>query len=187
MQSKKTIKSNWKRNWQAKLTNKEKSACRKIEKAEKTKNQKGLTTLEITKLLSNTRHFLGVYAEDELMSLTIGSYPTFLVVNIDKISQPGSHWLAIGIFKRSIEIFDSVGFKIFLWSRVPCGLLTFLHKLSIGRTIRVSNRLQSRRSHLCGFYAMYYILARNCMSFTDLCKIFSSNFIRNDQNIKNVF
>ena len=177
-------KSGWKR----KLTKQEKANSRQTRKAiEKEKNQKGLTTDSISRLLSGTRNFIGVYAEDELKNLVITSFPSFLICNIDLSSQPGSHWIALGIFRNTIEIFDSSGFKIFLWSRVPCHLLNFIHKLSLTRQILVSKRLQSKKSTLCGFYCVLYILARNCITLHQIHSLFSKRLAQNDLIIKRIF
>ena len=181
-------RSQTKSNWKRKLTKQEKANSRQTRKAiEKEKNQKGLTTDSISRLLSGTRYFIGVYAEDELKNLIITSFPSFLICNIDLSSQPGSHWIALGIFRNTIEIFDSSGFKIFLWSRVPCHLLNFIHKLSLTRQILVSKRLQSKKSTLCGFYCIFYILARNCITLNQLQSFFSAKLVRNDLVIKHLF
>ena len=177
-------KSNWKR----KLTKQEKANCRQAAKEiQKTKNQKGLTTLVLSQILSRTRNFIGVYAEDELKYLNITSFPSFLVCNIETSSEPGSHWIALGIFRHSLEIFDSTGFKLFLWSRVPCNMLNFIHKLSLTRKVVVSHRIQSRKSTLCGFYCILYVLARNCTTLSQINKLFSKRLAQNDLIIKNIF
>ena len=174
--------------WKWKLTKQEKANCRQAAKEiQKAKNQKGLTTLVLSHILTRTRNFIGVYAEDELKYLKVTSFPSFLVCNIDKSSEPGSHWIALGIFRHSLEIFDSTGFKIFLWSRVPCHLLNFIHKLSLTRKVFVSNRLQSIKSTLCGFYCILYILARNCITLRQIHSLFSKRLAQNDSIIKKIF
>ena len=174
--------------WKRKLTKQEKINCRQAAKEiQKTENQKGLTTETLARLLSGTRNFIGVYAEDELNTLIITSFPSFLICNIDSSSQPGSHWIALGIFRHTIEIFDSSGFKIFLWSRVPCHLLNFIHKLSLTRQVLVSNRLQSMKSTLCGFFSVFYVLARNCITLSQINTLFTKRLAQNDLIIKNIF
>ena len=174
--------------WKRKLTKQEKANCRQAAKEiQKIKNQKGLTTLVLSQILTRTRNFIGVYAENELKYLTVTSFPSFIVCNIDKSSEPGSHWIALGIFRHSLEVFDSSGFKIFLWSRVPCNLLNFIHKLSLTRKVIVSNRLQSIKSTLCGFYCILYILARNCITLRQINSLFSKRLAQNDLVIKNIF
>ena len=93
-----------------------------------------------------------------------------MIVNVDSTEMNGSHWLAIGIFRETIEIFDPLGFTIFNWARVPCDLLDFLHRMSLSREVKVSPRIQSNASSYCGFYCIFYIILRR---FTVLRKIVS--------------
>ena len=95
----------------------------------------------------------------------ISSYPAFFIVNLDSRELPGSHWIAIGLFKHKLEIFDSLGFKLFDWPRVPCNLLNFLLKFSIGRKVHISDQMQSLESNYCAFYCLFYVIFRNIASF----------------------
>lgn len=173
--------------WQRNLSKQAKSVYSIIKKEIKKEKNQGLKTSHLTRLMTKSPHFVGVFAENELNGLTINSFPSFLICNIDKSSQPGSHWMAVGIFKKRIEIFDPAGFRIFLWPRIPCHLLTFIHNLSVSRTVHVSKRIQSSKSSLCGYFAMFYILARNTLSFTQIQKLFTSRLARNDLAIKLLF
>ena len=175
-------------NWKRKLTKKEKTIGHQIGiEIQKKKNQKGLRASKIIKLLSSLPNFIGVYAEDELKTITISSFPSLLICNTDTLSLPGSHWIAIGVFKNTVEIFDPGGFRLFLLPRIPCHLLTFIHKLSVTRTIRISNLIQSDSSALCGFYCMFYVLARTSLSFKKIQSFFSSRLARNDSILKSLF
>ena len=151
---------------------------KEIIKKQKTKS--AITDQKITNLLKCTPNFIGCYAENELFDLTIQSYPCFIIVNIDSNDLPGSHWLALGLFKDRFEIVDPLGFTIFNWQRVPCGLLNFCHRFSVGRKIFVSKRVQAPESTLCGFYCMYYILYRSLFSFNFIFNKFSSYLKNND-------
>ena len=102
-----------------------------------------MTGQYITTSLKCTPNFIGCFAQDELENLTITSFPSFLIVNIDSSESQGSHWIAIGIFTERIEIFDSLGFDIFNWTQVPCTLLTFLHRLSVSRRVFTVPRVQT--------------------------------------------
>ena len=181
-------KQKGKPNWKRKLTKQEKTNCEKIKtKIQKKKNQKTLTTSLLLELLQSTRNFIGVYAEDELKSITISSFPSLLVCNTDSHSLPGSHWIALGVFRDTVEIFDPSGFRLFLLPRIPCHLLNFIHKLSVTRTVRISNRVQSNSSTMCGFYCMFYVLARNSLSLKKIQSFFSSRLARNDSILKTLF
>ena len=142
----------------------------------------------ITQSLKCSPNFIGCYAEDQLENLSLTSFPCFLIVNIDSSNMPGSHWVAIGIFPEGIEIFDSLGFDIFNWSRVPCSLLTFLHNISRSRRVFVSPRLQPDDSNICGFYCIYYIIRRAFSPFAYLTDCFDlSNLKLNDSKLLQFF
>ena len=174
-------------NWKRKLTQQEKAVCRKTKTQikEKQKTKQGLTSDEITATMAGVNHFLGCYAEDQLLNITFTSFPCFLIVNIDSSDLPGSHWITVRLDRKSIEIFDPAGFEIFNWPRIPCTLLTFIHKLTVSRQISLSTRLQSPKSHLCGFYCIFYILYRNHHTLSQLSSLFTTNLARNDRRLKN--
>ena len=155
-------------------------------KKEITKN-KSLTTKKILTLLNSFDNFAGCMAEDETQFLRVQSFPSFYIINIDKSILKGSHWIAIGIFQEQIEIFDTLGFRIFNWQHVPCTLLKFLHKLSVTRKVVVSKRIQSQNSNLCGFYCIFYILLRPSKSLNSIQSFFSTNFSTNDLKLINYF
>ena len=92
-------------------------------------NQKGTSNSTINSLLHCVPNFIGCFAEDELSTMMFNSFPCFLIVNIDSSKMIGSHWLALGIFRNRIEIFDPLGFNFFNWSRVPWSMLKLLHRL----------------------------------------------------------
>ena len=174
-------KSNWKRN----LTRREIETCRKIKiKAiEKKKTQTGVSTDEILQLMSGTRNFLGCFAENDLSSIRLSSFPSFMIVNIDSSNLPGSHWLALVIDRKSVEVFDSLGFNLFHLPRIPCHLLSFIHRLTQSRKLLVSHKLQPNKSYLCGFYSMFFVLSRQHHSFSEITKFFTNNLTRNDRRL----
>ena len=155
---------------------------------EKTKT--GLTAQFITRSLKCLPNFIGCFAENQLSTLVITQFPTFLIANVDSFNMKGSHWLAFGIFDTSIEIFDPLGFTIFNWNRVPCGLLRFLHRMSVTRKVKISPRIQPSNSHLCGFYCIFYLVLRSFASIRTIHSYFSqlnSRLSRNDTLLYNFF
>ena len=185
MSKEKTSKRFWK---SAKL---EKSNCFKtrdkvkIKKALKTKT--GLNSDLILHLLKCSPHFIGCFAENEIKSLHFGSLPCYLIVNLDSTYMKGSHWISIGIFKTKVEIFDSLGFDIFNWPRIPCSLMRFLQQAAVSKRVRISKRLQPDSSALCGLYSIFYVLFRHYFSFQYLQNVFSSELSRNDSLLLNLF
>ena len=156
---------------------------KETQKAFKTKTP--ISADKISRLLRCRPNFIGCYAEDEIASLTIYSYPCYVIVNTDSQEMKGSHWIALGIYRSKIEIIDPLGFKIFKWSRIPCGLLKFLHLMSQTKTISVLKAIQSDSSILCGYFCILYIVQRyNVKKFQ---RQFSSNLARNDTILMKLF
>ena len=175
----------WKLAKQA-TTNCNKNFAKEI-KEFKTKKQ-GVTGQYINTALKDSANFIGCFAEDELENLAVTSFPSFFIVNIDSTDLSGSHWIAIGIFKETIEIYDSLGFDIFNWARVPCSLLNFLHRLSVTRRVLTAPRIQADTSFLCAFYAIYYILLRNFLPFEKTFECFcKTRFNLNDSILLRFF
>ena len=151
---------------------------REIEKAKK----EGITNIFLNQSLTCLPNFLGCFPEDQINNLTINQFPSFLIANIDSHDMQGSHWLAIGIFKYSIEIFDPLGFKIFNWKRIPCGLLSFLHRMSVTRRVQVAQRVQPDNSHLCGPYCIFYLVLRSITSLRTISSFFYLRYSKLHQN-----
>ena len=94
--------------------------------------------------------FQGVYAADKIPPLRMGSA---IIVNTDKSTEPGMHWLALYQDREALEFFDSYGqspdfygfsFTNVKWNNIP---------------------LQSITSNVCGAYCIYYILKR-CQGYS---------------------
>ena len=142
--------------------------------------QKGLTDCDLISFLTCAPHFIGCYSDDEIAKLVLKP-PCFLIVNLDISTKPGSHWLALGVFPKKIEVFDPLGFDIFSWPTLPHGLLSFLHKISFRKKIKVIPRLQSKKSTLCGLFCVFYIMLRTKFSLKTIIGYFSSSLISNDR------
>ena len=155
-----------------------------IKKAQKTKT--GISRLGLLKNLGLTPNFIGVYAENELKTLSINTFPCFLIINLDPSHMQGSHWLALRICRTSLEIFDPLGFQILSWPRIPCNLLNFLRRWSCRRETFISPVIQSQKSVLCGYFCLTFILCRQVVSFKKFLKIFKAPK-QNDQLLINLF
>ena len=156
----------------------------KITKKYKTK--KGTSSATINTLLKCIPNFIGCYAENQVSKIAFKSFPCYLIVNIDSSQLPGSHWLALGVYRNRIEIFDPLGFSFFNWSRIPCDLLKLLHRLSNRRRILISKRIQPDNSILCAFYCIYYCIFRRTVPFSKLCRPFK-RLKDNDETLINLF
>ena len=163
------------------------SFARKIEKIQKEKIM--VSADFITASLSEcSKNFLGCFAEDQLKNLSLTSFPCFLIVNIDSSNMGGSHWIGLGIFKDTLEIFDPLGFNILNWPRIPTGLLDFLHNFSRSRKVKILPRIQSDSSMLCGIFSIYYVIRRKTATFDTCLSCFNfENFVVNDGVVCNFF
>ena len=174
-----------------KLTKLEKNNCgqgrfkKEVQKA--IKKKKGLNGNHITQALKCSPHFVGCFAENEVKSISFGSLPCFIIVNLDSSYMPGSHWIALGFFKNRVEIFDSLGFDIFNWPRVPCSLMKLLQRFAVSKRVRISKRLQSNSSFLCGLYSVFYVKYRPYFPLKHLQSLFSSHLSRNDSLLLKFF
>lgn len=108
--------------------------------------------------------------------------PTYLISNLDKDIEPGSHWIAMHIDRNGVgQYFDSYG-------RPPTGY----HRGFLNRNARQWDfnryRLQHDLTSVCGEYSLtylYYKFYGNTMM--DFIKFFSINKISNDIFIYKLF
>ena len=147
----------------------------------------GLTGSDLNSALNCFPNFLGCVPEDKLDELVFGSLPCFIIVNIDSGNMPASHWIALGLFKESVEIFDPLGFDIFNWNRVPCSLLNFVHRLSVTRKLKIAHRIQSDSSTLCGHFCLFYIFMRKHTNMKSIMNYFGSKFSCKDSILLKFF
>ena len=151
------------------------------------KIKKGLSSTKINCILAGAGHFLGCYADDELRHLAVQSFPAFIIVNLDKSSGIGSHWICLRIDRKTIEIFDPLGFNTKLWPHKPFYLLNFLHNFTFTRKLVFSVQIQPVTSFLCGFYCVYFILMRDKLSLKSIQRKFSRKLYKNDSILHYLF
>jgi hypothetical protein len=145
------------------------------------KTKEGLNTPFLWHILKGQPNFIGVIPQDYLCTLSILSYPVTLIVNLDLSTQTGSHWIGLSITSTQIEIYDSLAMNSKFWIHRPKFLLSFLKKFSASHKIFVTPQLQSPISYTCGFYCIFFLLARRFFTFKTCVRTFSANFIRNDE------
>ena len=173
------------------IHNKEKTSSvnrSKIKKAFKKeeKTKEGLDCCQINSLLQNVPNFYGCFSYDQICNILIDSLPLKFIVNLDNSSHNGSHWLAIRVDKRSVEIFDPLGFKLDKWPIIPYSLIDFIKNISHRRKLLISREIQPKDSSLCGFYCVFYFLSREISSFYSIVNCFSSDLSKNDRILKNL-
>lgn len=153
---------------------------------EKTKNEgQGLSSKKIKKILNCCKSFAGCYASDELQSLSLSSFPIYLIINTDIRGNRGKHWITIRISQKSVELFDSLG--LLYQNRLPIAILAFIQRFSVSRQFIFNKPIQSRKSILCGFYSMFYVFLRQHCSLQIIESFFGNNLSKNDDIIKSFF
>lgn len=164
---------------------------KEIKKAikQENKDKKGLNSCFINCMLYNVPNFIGCFSQDQLQTLVIRSLPVSLIVNLDTSSSSGSHWIALRIAKKTLEIFDPLGFNVSKWpGKIPYFLFQFLHKFSVHRRVLISREIQPDNSTLCGFYCIFFLYYRLTHTFHDCTKPFSRKQLRkNDIILQNLF
>jgi hypothetical protein len=111
-------------------------------------------------------------------------FPSAYVINTDKSSEPGEHWLAI--------FYDSDGFCTFFdsFARSPSvfSLDEFLNKTANGW--RSNNmQLQDMNTATCGYYCVYFVLLMSRgLCLEDILLLFDEkNLFYNDFRISRLF
>ena len=155
-----------------------------IRKASST--SQGIDSYFLENHLCKYSNFLGCFAQDELCNLYIKSFPIFLIVNFDFSYSKGTHWVALRIDNKNLEIWDPLGFNTVRWPSFPFLLLDFIHKYSQKRKILLCDEIQPNNSTLCGFYCIFFIMYRSCNTFSN-CKNYFSARDNNDLILTNFF
>ena len=145
------------------------------------KEKAGLSCCKINYFLKNVPNYHGCYSPDQLDHLLIESLPIKFILNLDFSNKEGSHWIAVRIDKRSIELFDSLGFRLDKWPSVPNNFFIFLQKMIHNRKLYTSRELQPSDSTLCGFYCIFYFLFREKLPFRKIVNFFSYSLRKNDK------
>jgi hypothetical protein len=103
--------------------------------------------------------FIGVFARDKLpLTRQNGAY----VINFDKDSQPGSHWVAVYVNGMNIEYFDSFGRKPYHYDI----------KQFLGSNYSYNSvSLQPVLSKCCGFFCVYFLVKRQWLSANQIISL----------------
>ena len=103
------------------------------------------------------------------------------VINLDKYSDIGTHWIALYIKNNNIAYFDGFGVE-----HIPKEIKAFIKYRSIKANIL---RIQTYDSIMCGYFSIRFInFMLRGKTLTEFTNLFSSNdFKRNDNIILNYF
>lgn len=119
-----------------------------------------MNTLQIDNALRRNKvtrqSYMGCYASNKLPKCK--KFPCSLVANTDEASEPGTHWIAIYAPNRlHVRYFDSLD-----GDEVP-NIHAYLTANFVNVT-RQKFRVQSPRSTVCGYYAIYFIYM-SCLNY----------------------
>lgn len=146
-----------------------------------------MDTTQIEYFLKDLRGFKGVYASNRIPKIFLTKNPQGFIVNLDPHYLPGSHWVAIIIFKsgkyKRLQFFDSYGLK------PP------LKEVSKEWFVQHNPwQFQSSKSTVCGQYCIFFIRKRlQGMSFKSILEelrkkdkpdIFVKKFVQNLKKCK---
>jgi hypothetical protein len=130
-------------------------------------SEKGLSEDEINKVMKKYKYYYGTIASDEISSkikpVIKKTKPIGFIMNLDKRSKPGSHWIAIFISPKSasVEYYDSFGREPQkhvtkqLKDLVDSLNLPVLYKFKVNKV-----KHQTDNSNLCGFHSMKFLIQR---------------------------
>lgn len=126
-------------------------------------------------------HYLGVYPADRLPQRV--SLPCAIIVNMDKSTNPGSHWVAIYIDKHGVgEFFCSFGNP-----PINSHHFKFIKRNSLHWTFN-KTKLQCFSSTVCGQYCIFYLFCKiRGFSLKHILSYFSKECLKNDTLIKTFY
>ena len=165
------VSKNVNRNQEINKEKKEPPKNRRFEKIkEAIQKEKTMSEYLIVKRLQRVETFIGSFPSDEIPKCS--SFPSFFVLNTDKSTQKGTHWLAIREDENLIEVYDSLNLKNY-----PDSIKSYLSS----KPIRKIRKIQPNKSFLCGLYSCFFILYRQSHSFSATLSKFSRKLSVNDE------
>ena len=134
---------------------------------------------KINKSVRNVPGYLGTFARNELESLKISHYPSFVIVNLDERAGDGSHWIAIAMFLNDVYICDSLG-VLMPNDDFPKELVNFLYRVCFRRRLHITRQLQQATSNTCGLYCIFFVHYCQTHTFVSFLSKFSHDYTTND-------
>eukprot|EP00732_Lithocolla_globosa_P000482 Lithocolla_globosa_v1_NODE_146_length_5712_cov_12.381121.p2 type:complete len:418 gc:universal NODE_146_length_5712_cov_12.381121:363-1616(+) len=117
-------------------------------------NNSGLWNYEIDKLMKQHRNdgYKGTFSLDQVKHIKL---PGSAILNLSKSNEIGSHWIALLVSSKSVEIFDSFG------DEPPTSLIKDLKLAKKEYQLKI-NRVKHQRANTsnCGYFAMKFLKDR---------------------------
>lgn len=124
-----------------------------------------------------SQQVIGIFSADEIPKWHFSSSPIAFIINTDRKSGVGKHWVAFYVSGCRGEFFDSYGFRPSFYSDV------FHDYFSTNNLNLLYNdkRLQSTDSKTCGYYCVYYLVNRcKGVPMNEIVCPFSNDYNNND-------
>ena len=83
----------------------------------------------------------------------------FIIINLDFCFEPGSHWISVKVFEKTIEIYDSLGMTSREWFRPPYFIFNFLSQYFKTHSIFITPHIQNSFSSVCGQYVLFFLVS----------------------------
>ena len=105
-----------------------------------------ITNFEIQKSYHDEPKFEGVYSRDNLPNkIKDGAY----VINLDKHSDIGTHWIALYVKNNDVTFCDSFGVE-----HIPVEIIKFIGLKNVTANIF---RMQAYDSIICGYFCIEFV------------------------------
>ena len=105
-----------------------------------------ITNFEIQKSYHDEPKFEGVYSRDNLPNkIKDGAY----VINLDKHSDIGTHWIALYVKNNDVTFCDSFGVE-----HIPVEIIKFIGLKNVTANIF---RIQAYDSIICGYFCIEFV------------------------------
>lgn len=149
---------------------------------------KGLFTDQLDLILRTnprTKHpYVGTFPSDGLQAIRVEKYPSCYIINSDKSSEPGTHWLCVYVDSpRSVNFFDSYGLELSNYKEID----NFVHRIisDEGRDSSVhalsGTPLQGDLSDVCGHWCIVFVdVLSQGLTFDEFLNIFNTNSASTD-------
>lgn len=127
---------------------------------------------EIEEICKEVENFVGVFSRDEIP--TIHHFPCSLILNTDKKSQRGRHWVAFWLDERRCEYFDSFGLP---------PIYKEMQKLYKNRQLIWNGRqIQNPNSKNCGAFCVSFVKEKaKGRTFKSFINLFKKDTSSNDK------
>ena len=132
-----------------------------------------LSNFEIQKYYQNEPRFNGACSRDNSTKIKDGAY----IVNLDKLSNIVTHWVALYVHNNDVTYFDSFGVE-----HIPKEIKAFIDR-SLSITTNIF-RIQAYDSIMCGYFCIGFIdfmLAGKTL--TEYTNLFSPNNLKKNDDI----